>query len=674
MSDYLSKYRGEEIDERLERVDYLVPKSVIVNDFLNGETDHVASAWLSKQLKASVDELFLRFVTNDTNQTIQGAKTFQDPAVFSSGITVPSGQEIIIVADPTDPRGVVAKQYMDKRAVDTNVAGRGLKFLAGAGNTPNSIEIELDTRSGLKFSTEGVEGKLRVDINGAVEVGSADLNDEIMIHSASTGQLVKIKKSAFLGGLTKSLRLRGTWDPTTNTVIGDTLNASLSKTAAPIPPPGDTSDGYQYIVSSDGSYDLLGSATVEEFYTGDSVVWSGTEWVLVRDQSKVLSFKGAAGTARQGEVEAAYGDYNADMIPYNRPDGGKADIQSSSDNVEAAITDLDDRKVSRNFPVFAGTVKFQDGVSGDMAYSFTSDPTTGAYFYGGEVVYQVANQPIHLTNQTGLKTFPGKYISLNGKGHLVDVEEAGTFHILMAATNEARVRGVQVRLRAVDNSDMLIANSSSVSLRASNTTILNVDVAKVTLNKPLSAPIGTASAPGIYFGGDQATGFFSPANDRVGVAVAGIELARFRPNSVVFYSDIHLSPDGTPGVRMKYLADPEDVLDAVNKQSLDAAINSTYRPDVIASISVSTAMATIPAAAIDGAKYLVCAKSDSGARSVVEVLMTHDGVSNVYVSEYGQVGPDLVTISFVVSGSNIIMNVAPNSGTVTVKVKTVALL
>jgi len=57
----------------------------------------------------------------------------------------------------------------------------------------------------------------------------------------------------------------------------------------------------------------------------------------------------ADGTALDGHLaDDAASKHDADQIDYERLDGSKVDIQASSDNLETAVTDLDDAKLSRS--------------------------------------------------------------------------------------------------------------------------------------------------------------------------------------------------------------------------------------------------------------------------------------------------------------------------------------
>jgi hypothetical protein len=673
MSDYLSKYQGEEIDERLERVDYLIPKSVIVNDFTHQEVDHVASASLSHQLKTLVDELFDRFVTNDTNQTIQGQKTFGDAALFSSGLTVPSGQTVIITTDPIDIRGAVAKEYMDKRAVDTDSAGRGLKFIAGPGSAANSIEIDLDAASGLKFNDASVAARLRVDINGTVEAGFANPTDELMMWSIADGALRKIKKSALLGDLTKSLRIRGNWNPVTNVVTGDALNGSLTKGSSPIAANGDTTQGYQYFVSEDGQFDLVDDTTPEQFRIGDSVVWSGTAWILLRDQSKVVAFTGKQGTSRQGNVTAAYGDYSADMVTYAR-ESGATDVQPTSTDVLAAINDLDDKKVSRTNASFYGTTLFPNGTKAALAFTFAGDPTSGVYYDGSGVMVTAGGENIVSVKANGLVTQPNMRFSVNGKGYLTDVDESGIFSTLLASSTELRLRGSLVRIKGLDDVDLLTANSGGVLLRASDLDILNVTPTLIRAYKPIQSPVGAVASPSYTFTGFTTTGLWCSASGNLAISAAGVEIGRYLPTGYLMKKPIFMGTSDADAQLISFVADAQAPRDAVNLAQMTAAVAATYRADSsLSAITVSTAAQVFDITLADGAKYLVSCKGAAGARQISEFLVTHDGV-NLYVSEYGQVGADLMTVAFVLSGNNCIMNVAPVTGAIDVKVKTIALM
>ena len=391
MSDYLSEFTGPQIDTAIGDVPNKIDISDIVND-LNTPGDSLpSSATNTNTLYNNLLVLDAATVKIEGSQTINGIKTFTTRQVFDLGLQIAASTSITIPSFPVIASDATNKLYVDSFALTSAAGGKGVTVIDTPTGQSNIIDVDLATNSALKFTVNDNTGQLSVDIDGTVETGTSDSGDFLLLHDTSSGSIAKITKNNLLGDLTSSTILRGTWNPVTNTTTGDTLNSSLTKNVAPNVNPGDNPNGYQYIVDTNGSFDLFGDNTLDDFVIGDSVIWTGNTWVLVEKGDAVTSFTGAQGSTRQGPVTATVGDYNDNMVPYTRQDASKNDILPTSDTLFDAINDLDDLKSPSNDPTFTGNVKFSDGFATAPSITFTSDTDTGLYRDVGQSVRIISN-------------------------------------------------------------------------------------------------------------------------------------------------------------------------------------------------------------------------------------------------------------------------------------------
>lgn len=379
MSDYLSEFTGPEIDGAIADVPEKIDRSEIVNDLTTAGDTVPSSATNTNTLYNVFTDLDNATVKIEGAQTINGIKTFTTRQVFDLGLQVSASTSITIPSFPLINSDATNKLYVDSFALTSAAGGKGVTVVDTPTGQSNIIDLDLANNGGLKFTVNDSTGQLSIDINGTVESGTSETNDYILGLDTSSDSLYKITKSNLLGDLAGSTKFRGTWDPSTNTVTGDSLNTSLTKNVAPNVSIGDTPVGYQYFVNTDGDFDLIGDTTLESFEVGDSVVWSGATWTFLPNKDAVTSFTGAQGSTRQGPVTATVGDYNDNMVQYTRPNASKNDIQSTSTNLLSAINDLDDLKASNDFAILTGTTQFSDGFATAPSISFTNDTETGLY-------------------------------------------------------------------------------------------------------------------------------------------------------------------------------------------------------------------------------------------------------------------------------------------------------
>ena len=343
-------------------------------------------------------------------------------------------------ANPVSPNDVVNKQYLEENVVSGQSAGKALKFTAGSPGVAPKIDVDIVDKMGLGFDVADENGKLMIDYPNLDRTLQVKPGDYIMVYDEVSGQILKVKKDDFLGTLTQSLRLRGSWNPNTNVILGDPLNPQVvggsvtinifSKTLAyakddfvfyapfqptwvlsnaytkgdrvtkdglnyvanddiqvntdfaegttgatwqfidlyetyraqeaiapgpfdpskwkkvaysgsgPVGLAGDNTSGFAYSVQADGQFDLNATGTSTPMLAGDEIVWTGSAWILVPDAQAVKQVFG-----RTGPVIAAPGDYKADQITYTRATG-KTDISGQTTDVQIAINELDDKKVS----------------------------------------------------------------------------------------------------------------------------------------------------------------------------------------------------------------------------------------------------------------------------------------------------------------------------------------
>ncbi len=177
----------------------------------------------------------------------------------------------------------------------------------------------------------GANGELTVDTS----------NKTVRVHDGATAGGTRLATYDELVALPNAIQLIGAWDPSTNTVTGDTNNTSVTKGVAPqgYPDP----DQKAYAVSADGDFDLNGGPALESFLRGDQVIWSDASagWIAVR---------GAGGNIPATDI--SFDNTGTSLV---------------STTVQAAIVEADQNHLHSFSNVGSGVGKVgKDVVSGDL--------------------------------------------------------------------------------------------------------------------------------------------------------------------------------------------------------------------------------------------------------------------------------------------------------------------
>lgn len=170
MSDFLSKYTGQEIETLLGQVEEKVNKTDITAAFTNDDTVPGAAS-LSFKLKSRLDDLDTSLGTNymridGQTQTVNGAKTFVAPITAQGGIQVPTGRSVTITDEPTLPSHAVNLSFMRKHGVseDTAPITSGLSIQT-LGTGYNSLKLDLSRLTAYAGSTPPISFAVLVSGN-----------------------------------------------------------------------------------------------------------------------------------------------------------------------------------------------------------------------------------------------------------------------------------------------------------------------------------------------------------------------------------------------------------------------------------------------------------------------------------------------------------------------------
>ena len=468
-------------------------------------------------------------------------------------------------ANPVSPNDVVNKQYLEENVVSGQSAGKALKFTAGSPGVAPKIDVDIVDKMGLGFDVADENGKLMIDYPNLDRTLQVKPGDYIMVYDEVSGQILKVKKDDFLGTLTQSLRLRGSWNPNTNVILGDPLNPQVvggsvtintfSKTLAyakddfvfyapfqptwvlsnaytkgdrvtkdgldyvanddipantdfaegttgatwqfidlyetyraqeaiapgpfdpskwkkvaysgsgPVGLAGDNTSGFAYSVQADGQFDLNATGTSTPMLAGDEIVWTGSAWILVPDAQAVKQVFG-----RTGPVIAAPGDYKADQITYTRATG-KTDISGQTTDVQIAINELDDKKVSRTKDqTISGNKTFSGNTVFQVQPKVPSKPLTPA---DDDLITKAYVAKLLTDNDYVTRT----YTTVAGKPVTWQLAQSNitmTGQILNAAAeSEVYVDGIS-KLVVKGNSGLLVEDNSKLILGSATT--LDTDV------------------------------------------------------------------------------------------------------------------------------------------------------------------------------------------------------
>lgn len=148
MSDFLSKFTGQEIEAILDSVDGKVAKTDIATTLTDDATLPAAVSLVFKlnktveDINTSLGENYLRI--DGGVQTVNGAKTFASVIAASGGITVPTGRAITITDEPTQSGHAVNLNFLRKHGVSEDTASNtsGLEItILGTGY--NSLKMNV---------------------------------------------------------------------------------------------------------------------------------------------------------------------------------------------------------------------------------------------------------------------------------------------------------------------------------------------------------------------------------------------------------------------------------------------------------------------------------------------------------------------------------------------------
>ena len=468
-------------------------------------------------------------------------------------------------ANPVSPNDVVNKQYLEENVVSGQSAGKALKFTAGSPGVAPKIDVDIVDKMGLGFDVADENGKLMIDYPNLDRTLQVKPGDYIMVYDEVSGQILKVKKDDFLGTLTQSLRLRGSWNPNTNVILGDPLNPQVvggsvtinifSKTLAyakddfvfyapfqptwvlsnaytkgdrvtkdgldyvanddipantdfaegttgatwqfidlyetyraqeaiapgpfdpskwtkvaysgsgPVGLAGDNTSGFAYSVQADGQFDLNATGTSTPMLAGDEIVWTGSAWILVPDAQAVKQVFG-----RTGPVIAAPGDYKADQITYTRATG-KTDISGQTTDVQIAINELDDKKVSTTKnQTISGNKTFSGNTTFTVAPKVPSKPLAPA---DDDLITQAYVSKLLADKEYITRVYnttAGKPINWNIGQSTIGM--TGTI-FTAGAESEVYVDGIQ-KLAVKGNSTLEVEDNSRIVLGNSTTLVTDV--------------------------------------------------------------------------------------------------------------------------------------------------------------------------------------------------------
>jgi len=280
--------------------------------------------------------------------------------------------------------------------------------------------------------------------------------------------------------------LAGTYDASSNLLDSVTAEGSAAGfTNGASLPAADTGNNRYYVVVSQTGTGTAPAPTVT-LEPPDILLSNGTSYVLI-ETSETITAQIAS---------------NVGFTPYG-------DIAST--NVQGAIAELDDEKVSLAGDTMTGDLTLGAGV--DLVYEGTSDNNFETTL---TVADPTADNTVTIPNETGTVVTTGSSgvvtSTMITDGTIVNADISSSAEIAVSKLADGAAR------------QLLQTNAAGTGVEWANDIDIpgTLDVTgAATFDGTASHPLGSASAPAIAFTGDTNTGLYSPGADQVAISTAG---------------------------------------------------------------------------------------------------------------------------------------------------------
>lgn len=171
---------------------------------------------------------------------------------------------------------------------------------------------------------------------------------------------------------------------------------------------------------------------------------------------------------------------------------------------------------------FGGTVHVPTGSAAAPSFSFVSDPNTGIFQNGADIVGITAGGSLRV--QHSLTT--------------------STFSNVLSLPSTGSVSAVALNF-GTSNTGLFSSSANSLNFAVAGVQRLDITGSRFAFALPLQLSIGSQGAPTLYFGGSTSTGFYLPNANEIGITVSGVLRQQVNANRFITNIPIRLPNDGT---------------------------------------------------------------------------------------------------------------------------------
>jgi hypothetical protein len=170
---------------------------------------------------------------------------------------------------------------------------------------------------------------------------------------------------------------------------------------------------------------------------------------------------------------------------------------------------------------FGGTIHAPVGSASAPTFSFVSDPDTGIFQNGSNVVGIAANGSLRVSHSATTSTF-GNVLSIPAGSVSTTALNFGTA-----------------------NTGLYSTSANSLNFAVAGIQRLDITGARFAYNLPIQLSVGAQTAPQIYFSTSTQTGFYLPNTNEIGITVAGTLRQQINATRMITNIPIRLPNDGT---------------------------------------------------------------------------------------------------------------------------------
>ena len=466
----------------------------------------------------------------------------------------------------------------------------GSSLIANSSITASKLANQSTTKFGGADSTNNVVTFPDGDFQG--QFFFDELNEDLYIYTGTAYLPITI--------VSGNLVLAGTYNAGTNLLDSVTTEGSAAgfTNGAALPAPSESNQNYYVVVSESG--------------TG-----SGTAPAVSLAPPDMLISIGTGSTFTLIDVSNAIAGQTASNITFTPANN------ISSSNVQAALEELDNEKLSSSSPSLTGTV-----LLGQNAVLVFEGSTDDDYETTITVVNPTADRTITVPNITGTLITTGDSGTVTStmiaNATIVNADISASADIAVNKLANGTARQL-LQTNAAGNGVEFTSNvdiPGTLDVASAGTFDSTLSVAGLlSANGKLSYTAGTAAAPSLFSGSDTDTGIYAPASDQFGIATAGT-------------SRIVVNASGNVGIAK---TDPTTKLD------VNGTVTATgFAGDLTGNADTATALETarnINGTSFDGSADIVIGKIPQNSQTAAYTLVAADAGKHVNITTGGVTVP-----------------------------------